>query len=766
MADSQRDINELLAKAAQYRNAAKKALEDETKEIIKQKGISEELARIEARKTKAYKEQADSLKEIVSQVNEAKRVQKENIETLISQEKSLKGLTGLQASLVEQDRRRIQILSEDPKIRDNTKSKLDSIASLNKELLDTSAEDAVTRDYLQRTIQKELKGLRGLGKAGAELASIEEEKFQKALSVSSLTEHQQKMLNQQLDAYDAIKNTVGGIFDTLSLLTSGPLGFLGTSLIVGGVAGKKLLDTSYELGGSLLDTSNISTTLFGTVFPNAVETTKSLSSEFGGLADVSLKTQLRTNVLAKNLGIGAGEAAKLTGSFARLNDGSAETAQNLIQSTKNLAEQNGLVPSAVMADVANSAETFALFGKDGGKNIAEAAVAAGKLGVSMSQIAGVADNLLDFESSINAELELGAMLGRNINLDRARALAYEGDIGGSVRETLSALGGIEEFNKMDYFQKKQTAALLGVSVDEFQKMADNADKLGKNGEIQVSQYEKLANNAKAFGSQILSAGQAMGGMLMATGQMKQGLSGLGNPLSKIKSAFGGGASAAGPLTKAGKPDMRFNANKGLAKTAGGGGIGGMMKGMGGGLKGLAKGIGAFANPATLLGLAAVTAAIIGIGFALKVAAPGIEAFGKAIGNIITSVGTAVATIFGGLGDFFGKIAAVATPELALSVLGLAGGFAALTASLIGFSVAGIAAIPAMMAVSAFGAASSLLGLGGEGGAGGDSDLLGEIRGLREDLNNGKVAVYLDGKKVTAGVARVANASSFNSYSSN
>ena len=773
MADSQRDINELLAKAAQYRNAAKKALEDETKEIIKQKGISEELARIEARKTKAYKEQADSLKEIVSQVNEAKRVQKENIETLMSQEKSLKGLTGLQASLVEQDRRRIQILSEDPKIRDNTKSKLDSIASLNKELLDTSAEDAVTRDYLQRTIQKELKGLRGLGKAGAELASIEEEKFQKALSVSSLTEHQQKMLNQQLDAYDAIKNTVGGIFDTLSLLTSGPLGFLGTSLIVGGAAGKKLSDTSYELGGSLLDTSNISTTLFGTVFPNAVETTKSLSSEFGGLADVSLKTQLRTNVLAKNLGIGAGEAAKLTGSFARLNDGSAETAQNLIQSTKNLAEQNGLVPNQVMADVANSAETFALFGKDGGKNIAEAAVAAAKLGVSMSQIAGVADNLLDFESSINAELELGAMLGRNINLDRARALAYEGDIGGSVRETLSALGGIEEFNKMDYFQKKQTAALLGVSVDEFQKMADNADKLGKNGEIIPTQYEAALNNAKAFGSQLLTGVQALGGMAVAAGQMgfslkdglasMKGMGGLGGKIGKI---FGGGASAAGPLTKAGKPDMRFNANKQLAKTAGGGGIGGMMKGMGAGMKGLAKGVSAFASPQALLGLAAVTAAIIGIGFALKVAAPGIEAFGKAIGNIITSVGTAVATIFGGLGDFFGKIAAVATPELALSVLGLAGGFAALTASLLGFSVAGIAAIPAMMAVSAFGAASSLLGLGGEGGAGGDSDLLGEIRGLREDLNNGKVAVYLDGKKVTAGVARVANASSFNSYSSN
>ncbi len=121
MADSQRDINELLAKAAQYRNAAKKELEKHTKILQKNKGLSEELARIEARKETSYKDQANALKEVVSQVNEAKRVQKENIESLMSQEKSLKSLTGLQASLVEQDRRRIKILSEDPKIRNNTK---------------------------------------------------------------------------------------------------------------------------------------------------------------------------------------------------------------------------------------------------------------------------------------------------------------------------------------------------------------------------------------------------------------------------------------------------------------------------------------------------------------------------------------------------------------------------------------------------------------------------------------------------------------------
>lgn len=153
------------------------------------------------------------------------------------------------------------------------------------------------------------------------------------------------------------------------------------------------------------------------------------------------------------MGISTAEAAGLYGQFARLNGGSTAVAENLIQSSKELAIQNGLVPADVMADLAGSTEEFATFGKEGGTNIAEAAIAAGKLGVNMKTLSGVADNLLDFESSINAELELGAMLGKNINLDRARALAYEGDIGGMVRETLSSLGGIEAFNKMDVFLK-------------------------------------------------------------------------------------------------------------------------------------------------------------------------------------------------------------------------------------------------------------------------------------------------------------------------
>ena len=722
--------------------------------------------RANVRKMDIYKEHASLLKEINMEIVEIGKANKTTVEALIQQESKLKGLTGLQANLVGLDRKRLKAQQS---LGAGSQEALNNLADKNKEILALSAEDEISIGRLQAERNRLLDIVKQDASISEELTQNAKDQGEIADNTAKLSEKQQKHLTKQLEVYEGIKDTIGGILETASLLTSTVGGVLGGALIGAGAAGKALFHTMHELGGSIGATNTVATTLFSKVFPDAVGTVKELSKEFGGLSDVSLKTQFRTNVIAKNLGIGAGEAASLTGQFARLNDGSAETAQNLIMQTKNLAQQNGLVPTAVMADVANSAEEFALFGKEGGTNISEAAVAAGKLGVGMAQISGIADNLLDFESSINAELELGAMLGKNINLDKARALAMEGDLGGMVRETLSSLGGIDEFNKMDYFSKKKTAELLGVSVSEFQKMAANADKLGKNGEILPGQYEAMYQNAKAFSSTIFSGVQGLGSMAVAAGQMgfnlKDGLKsmkGMGGLKGKIGKFFGGGA--AGPMTKAGKPDMRFGANKGagLAKASKGGGIGGMMKGMGGGLKGMAKGFAAFANPATLLGLAAITAGIIGIGFALKVAAPGIEAIGKAIGSVVESVGNAVKTIIGGLGDFFMKVSSVATPELALSILGLAGGFYALTGSLATFAIAGIAAIPAMLAVSAFSAigGGSLLGLGDSGDKSDETPAW--VEELQTTFRETK-DVYMDGAKVTAVIRSKVSKVGSNSY---
>ena len=56
---------------------------------------------------------------------------------------------------------------------------------------------------------------------------------------------------------------------------------------------------------------------------------------------------------------------------------------------------------------------------------------------------------------------------------------------------LQQLGGVEEFNKMDIYQKREAAKALGLSVEELQKMTSNMDKLNADGSLQVSTFDRI-----------------------------------------------------------------------------------------------------------------------------------------------------------------------------------------------------------------------------------------------------------------------------------
>ena len=732
------------------------------------KSLQSEINKIEAAGSAITQEQIKQLKDlkkaIVSNAKELKKVNDTRQQYFADEESSIKSISGIYSDFKAKQTSNLNLIASG---QDKNVKKSLEILSLNRDIANLSSEDEQQRlllvgkrDDIMDSLDKRSKSL---------IASLKQENAI-AESLSNLSEAEEASLERQKAAQEALKSSMQAITETAETFVTNlksAEGITGLLLIGGGKFFGKLSEVNKELGqvGEGLSGAAGSATLLSFAFGDSAETLKSLSAEMGGLEDATFGAQLQTNLMANNLGISGAEAATLSGSLARLNGGSLETAGNLAAGSREFARMNNIPVSQLMGDVAGATEEFALFGKEGGKNIIEAAGYAAKLGTNMSTISGIADNLLDFENSINKELELGAMLGKNINLDRARSLAMQGDLTGATEETLRALGGVESFNKMDYFQKKATADLLGVSVAELGKMAANQEKAQKISKLMSGDFSNLGESLKMAVSEL---GPKMmswaGGFLTMSAQAGQTWTafggGISKTLGKLKGMVGLGKKAAGAATSvAGSATESVASNVG--KVSKGGGIGGMMKGMGAGMKGLAKGVSAFASPAALLGLAAVTGAIIGIGFALKIAAPGIKAFGEAIGNIVVSVGTAVAKVFGGLGDFFGKIAQVATPELALSVLGLAGGFAALTASLVGFSVAGIAAIPAMMAVSAFGAASSLLGLGGDAG-GGAEETPAWVEELKTTFRETK-DVYIDGGKVTSAIASRVNKIGSNSY---
>jgi hypothetical protein len=172
------------------------------------------------------------------------------------------------------------------------------------------------------------------------------------------------------------------------------------------------------------------------------------------------------------------------GMMAATSDSSLTTLHAQMKTYK----QAGVPFRAIMDDVAQNAEFFAKFSKDGGANILNAALQAKKLGINLSDVASITDSLVDFESSIQKQMEAQVLLGRNINLDRARALAFSGDQVGMMNEVVKQVGGEVEFNKMNVIQRKALADSIGLSVEKMAALVREEQGANKEANKQFGKF--------------------------------------------------------------------------------------------------------------------------------------------------------------------------------------------------------------------------------------------------------------------------------------
>lgn len=118
------------------------------------------------------------------------------------------------------------------------------------------------------------------------------------------------------------------------------------------------------------------------------------------------------------------------------------------------------------------------------------------LGMSMKQIQDIGRKTLDIESSLEAQMEAQVLLGRNINLDKMRAAALDGDQETVMNEILNVAGSLEDFNDMTVIQKEALAKATGMEVDELGKMLARQQELNDVGLSQKALQELQKNNAK------------------------------------------------------------------------------------------------------------------------------------------------------------------------------------------------------------------------------------------------------------------------------
>lgn len=510
-------------------------------EILRIKGLIERAQKgINAAEKAGQKQSEASIKaqekrnaRIVEAGKQIKANNQARLDALGSEEKSLKTLGSIYNNLSNLQLKDLKLIEKKTKTGSIAQKQILKIADINRDIAQLGAEDNYQREALINKRNEEFGILEAKGKLGeADLKQLKEQN-DLAFQYSQMSSEQKDLIQKQHDVIDGMKKSIQGVLMTAKTLYGNILGAIGGIISGMGIIVNKVGKLNKEFGTSMFQIGGIAqeTALLNIFFEGSAEAAKTLSSELGGTEESSMALKTNIGLMSETLGLSGAEAATLVGQFSRLNNGSTSVATDMIKTSSEFARQNNIIPSELMADLAASAEEFALFGEEGGDNILRAAGYAQKLGVNMKTLSGVAENLLDFESSITKELELGALLGRNINLNKARELAYSNDIEGATKETLRQLGGINAFNKMDYYQKKATADLLGISVAELSKMASNQEKAANLSKIMGVEFgfigesfNYLVNNSGSFIS-------TLGGGITALGQLNLGMQAMGGSVS-------------------------------------------------------------------------------------------------------------------------------------------------------------------------------------------------------------------------------------------
>jgi len=198
-----------------------------------------------------------------------------------------------------------------------------------------------------------------------------------------------------------------------------------------------------------------------------------LSDEMGIFATTADPSNLEGFVhLTENLGYATKEAASLIGTLElhgqtmeSFNQGVEDSVNNF-----NKATHSNVTLKQVMDDVVNASTALKVTLGDTPNGLAEAATAARGLGVSLSQVEKIADTLLDFNSSIESEMEAQLMTGKSLNLAKAREAALMGDMKTVATEIGNQEAVREAFASKNVLAQNAVAKSLGMSREELAGM--------------------------------------------------------------------------------------------------------------------------------------------------------------------------------------------------------------------------------------------------------------------------------------------------------
>ena len=279
---------------------------------------------------------------------------------------------------------------------------------------------------------------------------------------------------------------------------------------------------------------------------NTVKDATLLSEKFGLAEDEIANVHTLSILSGKSMATLSGEAIQVAGG---------------IMSSKNAVKL-----------LAGVSKEVAVGFKGSTKELIAAAAKAKLLGTELGKMKEVGRGMLDIESSLGAEMEARVLTGKNINFDKARALALEGKTGELQDEILDQMGSMAEFKEMNVLQQESMAKAFGMSIEDMTTMLTKAEEMKTLGldtqlqedlknataeersKIYATQAEKLKAQGKGEAAQIAlqraadeeqaSAAEKFGDIMT---KVKEVLTKLATPILEMVHGLLEGASAGGGM---------------------------------------------------------------------------------------------------------------------------------------------------------------------------------------------------------------------------
>ena len=223
-----------------------------------------------------------------------------------------------------------------------------------------------------------------------------------------------------------------------------------------------------------------------------LQTTSQIAGALGTNAKINEKDLKTMTKLTNQAGFTADELMNIQ-KLSLANGKSLEAnTKEILGGAKEYSRRNKIAVNekTILKEVNSMSASLKLSLGGSGDAMARAAVQAKKFGINLQQAESMAAGLLDFESSIQDELEAELLTGKNLNLERARGLALNGDASAAAAEMLQQIGSSAEFTSMNVIQQEKMANAVNMTREELAASLIEREALNKIGKSSVEEAQK------------------------------------------------------------------------------------------------------------------------------------------------------------------------------------------------------------------------------------------------------------------------------------